>query len=460
MVAFDLKGLIAARREENVSLHEAFLNPQFAKVLKTLAFDKNFVRGQGAYLFDSDGEPYLDFISGYGVHNLGRNHPVLVQALKTALDLDLPHMVQMDAPLLAGLLAERLVAVTPPSLSKVFFTNSGTEAVEAALKLSRAATGRREFAYAHHGFHGLTLGALSANGCEEFRKPYEPLLPGVEVPFNDLEALEAVLKKKRTAAFIVEPVQGKGLAVADDDYLPGAQQLCRRYGTLFIVDEVQTGFGRTGKWFALDHWGVEPDLITVAKSLSGGLVPVGAVLMSDAVYGANFSSMEKCVIHSSTFGKNPLAMICGLAVLEVLEREDLPATAARLGDQLRRCLEEIGSRFEMFQEVRGRGLMLAVQFQQPKSMKLKMAWKAIHAAHAGMFGQLLTMPLMEKHRILTQVSGHHLDSLKVMPPLIIGEKEINIFCTAFEAVLGDCHEISSGIWETGLALAKRALGSK
>ncbi len=458
-MGFDLKRLIAARNGEQTSLGEAYINPQFVKVLKTLGFDTKFDRGEGAYLFDGKGEKYLDFICGYGVHNVGRNHPLVIQALKDALELNLANLVQMDAPLLAGLLAEKLVELAPDGLQKVFFTNSGTEAVEGALKLARGATGREKFIYTHHGFHGLTLGALSVNGCREFRDSYGDLLLGEEIPFNDVAALEQALKGRDVAAFILEPIQGKGLAVANDDYLRSAQEICHCYGSLLIVDEVQTGLGRTGKMFASEHWQVTPDLMTLAKGLSGGLVPVGAILMREEIYEKNFTNMEKCMVHSSTFGQNSLAMACGLATLEVLVEEELALAAAHWGEVLQARLEKLGSEYEMFEGVRGKGLMLGVQFKQPKSMKLKVAWKAIHAAHQGMFGQLLAMPLMAKHRILTQVSGHNMDSLKIMPALIIGEAEVDQFCVAFEQVLADCHQFPGGVWETGMAMAKRALRS-
>src|SRR5205085_11278922 len=231
-----------------------------------------------------------------------------------ALELDLPGSVQLGASPLPPLLARELLRRAGGRLERVQFTSSGTEAVEAALKLGRAATKRERVVSAEHGFHGLTLGSLSANANAELTARLQPLLPGFEqVPFGDLAALEEQLRREDVALFIVEPVQGKGIHLPPDGYLEGAQNLCRRYGTLFCVDEVMTGFGRTGRMFAFQHWGLEPDLVTVAKTLSGGYVPVGALLMARSVHEAVFDSMSHAMSHGSTFAPNELAMTAGLA---------------------------------------------------------------------------------------------------------------------------------------------------
>lgn len=456
-MSFDIGQLIKSRWGENYELHERYLNPQLVRVLKTIGFDKIYQRGKGAYLKDDAGHEYLDFLAGYGVFNIGRNHPVVKKAIEDAMSMDLSNMVQMDCALLAGLLAEKLVKLTPERLQKVFFTNSGTEAVEGALKMARGATGRDRIVYADHAFHGLTLGSLSASGCDEFRDTFGTLLQGTKIPFNDLNALEDELRYRDVAAFIVEPIQGKGVNIPDDKYLIEAQKLCRRHGTLIILDEVQTGFGRTGKMFAGEHFGVEPDIMTVAKALSGGLIPIGAVLMSDHVYKKVYSNMERCVVHSTTFGRNQLAMAAGLATLDILEREDLVGNAARRGEEMVCRLRETCGPYEMFAEVRGKGLMIAVEFQRPRSMKLKVAWKAIHAANGGLFGQMIVVPLMEKHRILTQVAGHNMDVIKLLPSLVIGQAEVEKFCQAFEQVVADCHRFPGAAWEVGMSLAKKAL---
>ncbi|HET7760424.1 MAG TPA: aspartate aminotransferase family protein, partial [Gaiellaceae bacterium] len=305
-----LSELVEERGAEALDLHAQTINPQFVKLLRTIGFDRRWARAEGAYLWDDDGNRYLDVLGGFGMFNVGRNNPRISEALSEALELERPGSTQLGVDALPALLAEALLGRAPASVGKVLFTSSGTEAVEAALKLGRAAAGRSRVLSAEHAFHGLTLGSLSANDGAEFTSRFGPLLPGFErVPWNDLEALERELAREDVALFIVEPVQGKGVNLPADGYLAGAQELCRRHGTLFCVDEVQTGFGRTGRTFALEHWGLEPDLITVAKSLSGGYVPVGALLMSDAVYERVFDSLPNAVSHGSTFAPNDLAMV-------------------------------------------------------------------------------------------------------------------------------------------------------
>src|SRR5437763_1000264 len=331
--AVDLKGLLAAGGDEH-ELWPRTINPQFVRVLRTIGFDRTWVRADGAYLFDADGNRYLDMLGGFGMYNVGRNNPRIRAALVEALELETPGSVQLGVTSLPGLLAEALLRRTPPRLERCLFTNSGTEAVEAALKLGRAATKRARVLSAEHGFHGLTLGSLSANANAEFTARFQPLLPGFEqVPFGELAALEEQLRREDVALFIVEPVQGKGVHLPPDGYLAGAQELCRRYGTLFCIDEVMTGFGRTGRMFAFQHWGLEPDLVTVVESLSGGYVPVGALLMARSVHEAVFDSMSHAMSHGSTFAPTELAMAAGLATLHERREQRLVEESARLGER-------------------------------------------------------------------------------------------------------------------------------
>src|SRR6266852_5257766 len=263
----DVSEMFVDRQSQRSSMHARHLNEQLGRVLKTIGYDVGFQKGQGQYLFDRDGARYLDLLSGFGVFAIGRNHPALRQALKSVLDSDLPNLVQLDVSTLAGVLAERLLEFVP-YLDKVFFANSGAEASEAAIKFARCATGRPGIVYCDHAFHGLTNGSLSLNGDGIFRNGFEPLLPPCRVvPFNDLAALERALASRDIAAFIVEPIQGKGVNMPADDYLREAVALCRRHGTLFVADEIQTGLGRTGRFLAVEHWGVEPDMVLLAKAL-------------------------------------------------------------------------------------------------------------------------------------------------------------------------------------------------
>src|ERR1700690_1143927 len=295
---FDVRALLNARGDEAFALHERYMNPQMPRILRTLGFDRDYVRAEGAYLYDGDGNRYLDFLAGFGVFALGRCHPVIEQALRDAMDCALPNLVQMECAPLSGLLAEALVARMPNDSYRCFFTNSGAESVETVLKYVRCATGRSRVLFADHAFHGLTTGALSLNGAREFRDRFGALLPGcAAVPFGDLDALERELRNGDVAAFVVEPIQGKGVFVAPDDYLRDAAELCHRHGALLAIDEVQTGLGRTGSFFAFEQWNVEPDLVTVAKALSGGYVPVGAVIAKSEVVERVFDKMDLAVVH-------------------------------------------------------------------------------------------------------------------------------------------------------------------
>ena len=413
----DIVSLVKARLNETYDLHRRFINPQFVRVLEVIGFNRNYASAKGAVLTDAAGNEVLDFLAGFGVFNIGRNHPLVARVLHEMLDSNPANMVQMDVGGIAGLLAEALSSITPGDLDAVFFTNSGAESVEGALKLARQATRRSKVVYCSRAFHGLTLGALSVNGNEEFRERNEPLLPGcIPVPFNDLGALETALAGEDIAAFIVEPVQGKGVFIPDADYLPGVRRLCDKYGTLFIADEVQTGFGRTGKMFAVNHWEVVPDIMVVSKALSGGFIPVGAIITRRALHARMFDSMERCFAHSNTFGQNDLAMAAGLATLRVLEEEGLVGRAAEMGEHIRNGLEELAGRYELLQEVRGLGLMIGMQFGEPKSLTLKAGWKLLHKMNHDLFCQMITMPLLDKHNILTQVAGHGLDTVKILPP--------------------------------------------
>src|SRR5947208_6668779 len=366
--------------------------------------------------------------------NVGRNNPRVRAALIEALELETPGSVQLGVSLLPGLLAEELLRRTPARLSHVLFTSSGTEAVEAALKLGRAATGRSRVLSADSGFHGLTLGSLSASGDPHFVERFGPLLPGFStVPVGDLDALERELRNEDVALFIVEPIQGHGVYLPPAGYLEGAQDLCRRYGTLFAVDEVQTGFGRTGRLFAFEHWGLEPDLVTVAKSLSGGYVPIGALLMAQRVYDGVFDSLKHSVSHGSTFAPNDLAMAAGLAPLHELDEARLVERSARLGELLLERTRPLVDAHDVVREVRGLGLMWAMEFAEPESGSL--AWRVMERMQTGLFAQLVVVPLFTKHHILSQVAGHDLAVLKGLPPLVLSEQDVEEFAAALEDVI-------------------------
>lgn len=451
MGGIDLRGLLDGRGDD-LDRWARTINPQFVRVLRTIDFDRTWERAEGAYLWDSDGHRYLDMLGGFGMYNVGRNNPRIRDALIEALELDTPGSVQMGATALPGLLAEALLARVPDRLERVQFTSSGTEAIEAALKLGRAATKRSRVISVDHGFHGLTLGSLSANGNPEFTARFGPLLPGFErVPFGDLDALEEQLRREDVALFLVEPVQGKGVNLPPDGYLEGAQALCRRYGTLFCVDEIQTGFGRTGRLFAFEHWGLEPDLVPVAKSLSGGYVPVGALLMSRAVHEAVFDSMQNALAHGSTFAPNELAMAAGLATLQELDDERLVERSARLGEKLLELTRPLIDEFDVVREVRGLGLMWAIEFGEPESRKL--SWKMIEKMQPGLFAQFVVGPLFSQHHILSQVAGHGIAVLKALPPLVVSDEDVEYFVESLTSAIKRARRTPSALTRFALTAA-------
>ncbi|AYN38406.1 aspartate aminotransferase family protein [Streptomyces dangxiongensis] len=457
---FDLGALLAQRGAERYELHAKHLNPQLPRMLHTIGFDKVYERAEGAHFYDDEGNDYLDMLAGFGVMGLGRHHPVVRRALHDVLDMDLADLTRFDCQPLPGLLAERLLAHSP-HLDRVFFGNSGTEAVETALKFARYATGRPRILYCDHAFHGLTTGSLSVNGENGFRDGFDPLLPDTAVPLGDLDALARELSKGDVAGLIVEPIQGKGVHPTPPGYLRAAQGLLRRYRALLIVDEVQTGLGRTGDFYAYQHEdGVEPDLVCVAKALSGGYVPVGATLGKEWIFRKVYSSMDRVLVHSASFGSNAQAMAAGLAVLSVMENEQIVAGVRRTGELLKSRLTALIDRYELLADVRGRGLMIGIEFGRPSSLALRSRWTVLQAARKGLFAQMVVVPLLQRHRILTQVSGDHLEVIKLIPPLIVDEADVDRFVDAFTAVMDDAHNGSGLLWDFGKTLIKQAVANR
>ncbi len=433
------------------------VNREWVRLLDLLQMNVSYERCVGTELFTADGRCILDFLSGYCVHNVGHNHPDVVRALKAELDRCGPAMIQTHVADLAGELAEKLCQRAGGRLSKVFFASSGSEGVEAAIKFARAHTRRAGILSAEHAFHGLTCGALSLMSDEFWREGFGPLLPETAaIPFGDLGALERELKSKRFAAFIVEPIQSEaGVRVPHPDYLRIAESLCRRYGTLFVLDEVQTGMYRTGRFLAAHHFGVEPDMVILAKAMSGGLVPCGAVLMSNAVCDSVYSSLPRAFVHTSTFSENSLAMRAALTTLDVLERERLGARSTEAGDYLQAHLSEALRNCEMVKEVRGVGLLMGIEFQAPRQFRLRIPYEAFAAVHGGMFGQILVMRLFRDAGFLTQVCGNNFMVLKVAPPLVVTGAQLDAFVQAIRDVV-ELAQSPGVFWSEALGLARRA----
>ncbi len=451
---------LTAKHYNSTTNYERFVNPQWVRLLDILGMNVRYERCVGCELFTADGRRVLDFNSGYCVHNAGHNHPAIKAAIKSELDADGPAMLQSNVSDLAGKLAARLCERAGGRLTKAFFCSSGSEGVETVIKFARAKTGRNGIISARGAFHGLTCGALSLMSDGFWRDGFGQLLSDTElVDFGDLAGLEARLASGRFGAFVLEPVQVEGgMRLPAENYLRDAQALCRRHGALFVLYEVQTGFYRTGPFLAAHRYGVEPDMVVLAKALSGGLIPGGAVLMTDAVCGAVYSSFRRAIVHTSTFGENALAMRAGLATLEVLEGERLGERAGALGDALRRTLAERLGQFEMVREVRGAGMLTGIEFQPPRRLRLLVPFEAFMRIHPAMFGQMLVMRLYRDHGMLTQICGNNFMVLKVAPPLVVSEAQLDEFIGAIEAAVAMMHH-GGGFWTEALGMARRVIGS-
>lgn len=449
--------LLQSRAGEELSLNDSYLNPQLGRILRTLGFDKSWRRGEGAHLIDEHGERYLDLFGGYGVFAIGRNHPEAIAAVQEVMAAGTANMPQLGVTLLSGVLAEQLLARAPGSVAAMVPANTGTEAVEAAIKIARAATGRPRILYADHAFHGLTLGSLSINGNAEFREGFGPLLGGCDpVPFGDADAVARELARGDVAALILEPVQGKGVNLPPGDYLQRAQALCRAAETLFVCDEVQTGIGRTGRFLALEHWGLQPDMVCLAKALSGGLVPIGAVLVSRRAFETVFDGMERAVRHGSTFGGNDLAAAAALATLRVLDDEQLVQRSERMGALLLELTRPLVDRYEVVSDVRGLGLMWAIEFGPPSGRVGRALWETVERRQAGLFSQLITVPLFHEHRILCQVAGHRMNTIKALPALVVEEDEIRRFAAALEQTVAAAERYPAALARFGARTGLRA----
>ena len=446
------------RIEEGRELYRTLVNPRMSDAVAAMGFDRDFVRGQGPYLFDASGARYLDFIAGYGACFVGRNHPAIARALHEAIESELPNLVQMDRCAVAGLLAEALLAVAPRSVDMAYFASSGAEAVETAIKFSRRHTGKRRILYLENAFHGMTCGALALNGTAEFRTGFGPLLPGTAaVPPNDVPALEAELAAGDVAAVIVEPIQGQGVVALDATYAAALQRLCKQHGALVVADEVMTGLGRTGRWFACEHIGLLPDLLLVSKTLSGGFVPVSAVLFRREIFESVYSSTDRAGIHFSTFSQNKLAMVAGLATLAVIRDEQLVDRAARLGGVLAERLAELRAKHDTLGPLRGKGLMLGVELRAPSSLLGKLDWIATHRANRSLFALKISMDLLAEHRILTLPSGRDTDIIGLLPPGTITDEDIDVFVTALDSVLAKARKFPGVFFGAMTQFAQHAI---
>lgn len=412
---------------------------------------KKFVRGEGCYVWDDEGNRYLDFVAGFGSLNLGHNHPVVHHAIETVLRENAPGFVQAGINPLAASLAEQLASLAPGKLDAVFFCNSGTEAVEAALKLARIESERSGFLYCRKSYHGKSLGSLSVTGNKNYQKPFGPLLENCEaVDFGDIASIKLALRTKKFAAFIVEPIQAEGgMITPPDGFLPAVRKACDETGTLLIVDEVQTGMGRTGQMFASDYYGVEPDIMTLAKSLGGGIAPIGAMITKSPIWGKAYGTMESFALHTSTFGGGSLACACGIAAIESIQDEKLAENALAMGERLKTGLSKLCDEISVLKEVRGEGLLLGLEMN-PTAESIVSHWKDIDdsmlsTALGTKMDEILQnissthvmYSLLNHYGIYTQTARSNPLVLRIQPPLTITAEQVDEFLHAIKNVAGE-----------------------
>jgi putrescine aminotransferase len=413
--------------DEILDLHRRYVNETFVDIIAGYGIPRRFVKAEGIRLWDDSGTEYLDFLCSYGALALGHNHPGVMAAVDQVRHH--PNFFVLSPGAITGALAASLAAICPGDLERSFFCNSGSEAVEGAIKLARAATGRKRIVAASEGFHGKSMGALSVTGHEPFKEIYRPLLEDVaHVPFGIADAVEDVLEKGGVAAVILEPIQGPaGIVVPPSGYLTDVREICSRYGALLILDEIQTGLGRTGRMFACDHDGVTPDVICVSKGLSGGIYPIGAYVTTDRVWRKAYGTKKRATLHTSTFGGNTFACAAALAAINITVKEDLPRRAAQSGDYFRGRLEGLAERFDLLAEVRGRGLMVGLDFTQTTN-PLTRGLRNQAAA-------LIAVQMLHRHNIISLYTFSNSNVVRLAPPLTVEAEDLDRYVDALEEVL-------------------------
>lgn len=413
--------------DEILDLHRTYVNETLVDLIAGYGIPRRFVGAEGSRLWDDAGNEYLDFLCSYGALALGHNHPEVIAAVAAVRHQ--PNFFVLSPGAVTGALAASLAAICPGNLQRSFFCNSGSEAIEGAIKLARAATGRTRIVGAAEGFHGKTMGALSVTGHDPFKTPYRPLLPNIDhVPFGDADVVEAALRQTPTAAVVLEPIQGPaGIIVPPDGYLTNVRELCRRYGVLLILDEIQTGLGRTGRMFACDHESVVPDVLCLSKGLSGGVYPIGAYVTTDEVWRKAYGTKARATLHTSTFGGNTFACAAALAAINVTVREDLPSRAEELGTYLHDRLNGLADRFEMLKEIRGRGLMVGLDFTQTTN--------PLTRGIRNQAAALVAVQMLHRHNIISLYTFTNASVIRLAPPLIVDQADLDRYVDALEETL-------------------------
>jgi putrescine aminotransferase len=436
-----------------------YVNPSFIKLLGVLGYGRVFTRAKDVWVWDDRGRKYLDFLAGFGSVNLGHNHPELIARLGRVLEQDVLAFSHVGPAPLAAALGEALASRLPEPLEVSIFSNGGGDAVEQALKLARAASRRPRFVACESGFHGTSLAALSLSSVTRMRAPFEPLLPGCDlVPFGDLDRLEHALKKEKAAAFLVEPIQGEGgVILPPPGYLAAAAALCTKTGTLLIVDEVQTGLGRTGRRFAFEAEGIVPDLLCLAKGLSGGLVPVAATVTSKKLFERGYGTVDRFDLGGSTFAGNALSCAAGLATLDILDAERLPDNAAARGEALLAGVRRTLAGHPLVKEVRGRGLLIGIELGPTASGLVgRLTAGLVSTVSERVFGHFAALKLLERG-VVCQPASHAWNVLKLEPPLTVTDEHIALAVDALGKVMGEYRRLPRLVKDVAQRLGTQGL---
>lgn len=449
----------AAEAGEVVRAYSRHVNPAFVKLLGVFGYGRIFTRALGTRLWDSEGREYLDALASFGASNLGHRHPGLTALLIEELSRPHPDLLHIGPSAATAELASQLSQEAGGGLEVALFSTSGSEGVESALKLARAATGRAGFVFCRDGFHGTGLGTLSVMGNERLRAPFEPLLQGCQaVPFGDLEALRKAMTASM-AAFLVEPTMGEGgVLQAPPGYLAEAQALCRKNGSLLLLDEVQTGLGRTGELFAFRRHGMVPDVLILGKSLGGGIVPVSAALTRPDIHKKAYGGMDRFDLHGSTYAGYALGCAAGMATLRILREEGLVENARERGTQLLEALREGLRGHPLVRDVRGEGLLLGIELGQadPRGFLSTLKEPLVKAVARNVFGQWLALCLLERG-VICQPAALRWDVLKLEPPLTVTKDEVDRLAGDVIAVLTGYRELPPLLADVTRRLGKQFL---
>jgi len=430
---FSVDDALRFNRKEVKETYKNFVNPSWAALYALLDMDVNFVKAEGCKVWDEDGHEYLDFVGGFGSLNLGHNHPAVLEALHKVESA--PVMLQASLAKFAAVLAHNLAQIAPGELQNCWFCSSGTEANEGALKLARIYTGKKDFIYCQGGFHGKTMGSLSVTGRKKYQEPFEPLIPGcIPVPYGDAEALEKALKEHDAAAFIVEPILGEGgIILPPEGYFKEVRRLCSRYNTLLILDEIQTGFGRTGTLFACEHEGIVPDVLVMAKSLGGGIVPIGGYITTAAIMKKAYGgSMDRGLMLTSTFGGNTHCAAGAIAAVETIVRENLARQAAEKGAYFLSKLQALKEKYDIIKEVRGRGLLIGLELSDSGGLLDFLTAGSVNKLSREFLSSLIAAEMLRRYRVLVVFTLNNPNVIRLEPPLTVSYEQLDQVVDAFD----------------------------